>query len=81
MKALGEESTTYDLTQPPTLLMNTDSLRYNYYRSLYTILTMGLIWLLTKNYNTNTTRETLKDKSYKKIQQKSKSLHMYIMYK
>ena len=25
MKALGEESTTYDLTQSPTLLMNTDT--------------------------------------------------------
>ena len=24
MKALGEENTTYDLTPPPTLLMNTD---------------------------------------------------------
>ena len=25
MKALGEKNTTYDLTPPPTLLMNTDT--------------------------------------------------------
>ena len=65
MKTLGEGNTTYDLTPPTTLLMNTDTSQIYLLPVRVYDFNLGTNLTFDKNHNINTTRETLKDKRYK----------------